>query len=345
MVEMVTSCAILALLMLALGYGLKLALVSTGAGAARAASTRDATDVVERVTDDLNEAIKFTENGPEAVTFTVPNRGPDLPPGSPPPPPDEIRYKWWPNGGTLDQDDGGLIGGVLGLLDTSTDPLTVPPYVVTRQVNDGPVSVLARDVRHFKLDYLHRTPPPPPAVDGDRVLWQHDPLVAEGTAIEFSVTASAWVGETFRATVPSGTTSYQITRIALFLRSDAALDGLLRVKVFSADPSTNKPYSNLLIDESFVPEASLSGSLGWVNVPFAKLTNLDPLLKYSFVVTGDGVAANHGAVLYYRYLLAPLLTPLPPDTYWVQSGDGGATWGAAQALRSLRYRVYGKTRS
>jgi hypothetical protein len=345
MVEMVTSCAILALLMLALGYGLKLALVSTGAGAARAVATRDATDVVERVTDDLNEAINFTEKGPEAVTFTVPNRGPDLPPGSPPRPPDEIRYQWWPAGGTLPQDDGGLIGGLLGLLGTSADPLTVPPHVVTRQVNGGPVSVLARDVRHFKLDYLYRTSSPPAAPAADRILWQHDPLLAEGTAVEAAVTATAWTGETFRATVPSGTTSYTITRVALFLRSDAALDGLLRVRVFSADPATNKPYSNLLIDESLVPEVSLAGSVGWVNVPFTKLTNLDPLLKYSIVVTGDGVAANHGAVLYYQYLLAPLLTPLPANTYWVQSADGGATWGTPQTLRSLRYRVYGTTRN
>src|SRR5215218_8041236 len=96
LIEMVTSCAILGLLMVALGYGLKLALVSTGNGATQAASTLEATAVIERVTDDMNEALNFTEKTSESVTFTVPHRGPTTAPtgGGSAETTDEIRYKW-----------------------------------------------------------------------------------------------------------------------------------------------------------------------------------------------------------------------------------------------------------
>ena len=69
LMEMVTSCLVISLIMVSLGYALKLALVSTGNGAAQAAATLDAGDVVGRITDDLNEAINF---GSPANGYTMP---------------------------------------------------------------------------------------------------------------------------------------------------------------------------------------------------------------------------------------------------------------------------------
>lgn len=351
MIEMVTSCLILSLLMLALGYGLKLALVSTGAGAAQAATSREAVEVAERVTDDLNEAMNFTERTAESVTFTVPDRGPDPAPGGPPADPDVIRYKWWPTGGTITTTaggGGGLIGGVLGVLSgpTAAATFTVPQYVLTRQVNDGPTSVLARDVRQFRLDYLYRSMSPPPPPPGDRFLWKHEPDVPEGTAMESPVSNAVWTGETFRvppSVMSGGATSYAITRIALLLHSDVAVDGLVRVKVFQADSVTHLPNTGQLLDEAFVPEASLTASSGWAQVRFSKLTNLNPAMEYCVLVVGEGSTANHGAIGFYRYLLAPIIEPLPANTYWVQTSNSGMSWTVPDSLRSLRYKVYGTT--
>src|SRR5688500_8132724 len=137
LIEMVTSCAILSLLMLALGYGLKLTLVSTGTGAQQATASLEATDIVSRVTEDMNEALSFSEKGTQSVRFTVPRRGDGA--GV-----DEIRYKYFPVDGTETGSGGGggLLGGLLGgVLGASGDvTYNVPARTLTRQVNNGVVS-------------------------------------------------------------------------------------------------------------------------------------------------------------------------------------------------------------
>ena len=347
LVEMVTSCAILSLLTVALGYGLKLALVSTGEGASQAAATLEATAVVERVTEDLNEATNFTEKAAGSATFTVPRRGPTTAPvgdGSAPPT-DEIQYKWWPAGGTvettLEGATDGLLGGLLaGPTETSN---TVPEHALTRRVNGGRVSVLARDVRAFKLDYLYRSMSPPAAGASDRLLLQHDPSV-DGTPTEFPLSGMRWMGETFRMPVPADTTSYDITRVALYLRADATLDGVLVVKVYPADGSNNPDMALPPLDTAWISEVSLRGTMGWVEVPFTKLTNLVPSKKYTVLVTGAGTAGQYHAIGgYVKHLTAPLTTILAPNTFLVLSTGGGPPWTTSSS-NSLRYKVYGVTR-
>ena len=116
LMEMVTSCLVISLIMVSLGYALKLALVSTGSGAAQAAATLDAGDVVGRVTDDLNEAINFTEKTSNSVTFTVPDRDGDKND-------EKIRYVWWPTNGTYTIPGSGGSSGVRTARGTSPFPL------------------------------------------------------------------------------------------------------------------------------------------------------------------------------------------------------------------------------
>lgn len=346
LIEMVTSCAILSLLMLALGYGLKLALVSTGNGATQAAAA-EATAVVERVTDDLNEALNFTEKTAEAVTFTVPSRAATTQPlGGAPPAPDQVRYQWWPAGGTVETGllatTTGLLGGLLpGPTSTSN---TVPQYAVTRQVNGGTPSVLARDVRAFKLDYLYRLVSPPAAAGQARLLLQHDPDLTIGTPTEFQLSTLWWIGETFLMPVPTGTTSYTITRVALYLRADTTLDGVLIVKVYPADAVTNTPITTQApLEEVWIPEVALTNSMGWLELPFTKLTNLNPSQKYCVLITGTGAAGNYHAIAgYLTHALPPLTTILAPNTYLVQTTTGAAPWTTSSS-NSLRYKVYGLT--
>lgn len=343
LIEMITSCAILSLLMVALGYGLKLALVSTGNGASQAAAALAATAVVERVTDDMNEALNFTEKTSEAVTFTVPYRGPTT--TASPPPPDEIRYQWWPAGGTiettLEEAADALLGGLLAG-STSTSH-TVPEYALTRQVNGGTPAVLALDVRGFTIDYLYRSMSPPATQAADTLLLEHDPQL-EGDPTEFALNTTRLMGETFLMPLPSGTTSYAITRVLLYLRADTTLDGVLVVKFYPADSVSNEPVMTAdPMDEVWLPEVAFTGSMGWVEVPFTRLANLNPSQKYCVLITGTGTAGNYHAIGgYVMHLLPPLTEILAPNTYLVQTTNGGSPWTTSSS-NSLRYKVYGWT--
>ena len=345
LVEMVTSCAILSLLMLALGYGLKLALVSTGEGATQAAALLDSTAVIERVTDDLNEATNFTEKAGESVTFTVPRRGPTTLPAGTEPPPDEIRYKWWPAGGTVETGLAGATDALLGglLAGPTVTSNTVPANALTRQVNGGPPAVLARDVRAFRLDYAHRTVSPPVTTVSDRLLLEHDPGLTIGTPTEFQLNTLRQMGESFKMPLSADVTSYTITRVMLYLRADSTFDGVLVVKFCPADALSNAPLVAQTIEQVWVPELAMTGSMGWVEVPFTKLRGLSPAQKYCVLITGSGSAgAYHAVAGYVRHLTPPLTSILAPNTYLVQTTNGTSPWTTSSS-NSLRYKIYGTT--
>jgi hypothetical protein len=341
LMEMVTSCVILSMLMLSLGYGLKLAIVSTGNGATQSFQSLEGSELVGRVADDLNEAMNFTEKTSQAVTFTVPDRTGDNQPES-------IRYAWWPTAGTVvipaeEGGVGGVVGGLLGgllgvvtggngLIDTV---ITVPQYTLTKQLNGGPPAVLGRDVRQFSLDYLYRTMAPATSAATDQLLWQHDPIV--GIPKDFPLDSNKWIAETFVPQLPGGTTSWSITRIFLYVKADSIWDGTMRVSVRAANASTNFPTSTTL-DSTMVSEVSLNDSYSWVEVPFTNLNNLSPSTKYSILIEGmTGTGVKWGEASW-------LQVSLPASTTWViQTTNKGAIWSTPTNLNSLRYKIYGTT--
>jgi hypothetical protein len=359
LMEMVTSCLIVSLLMVSMGYGLKLALVSTGSGAAYATSSLEATDLVQRVTDDLNEAIGFTEKSTNAVTFTVPERDGD---GQP----EKIRYAWYgSSGGTItipgtsdssgsgsggSTSSGGLLGGLIGGLLTggstsnsggsgTTISVPVPAYTLTKQINDGSPSALGRDVRAFNFAYLYRSMSPPTPAASDRLLWSCDPTVL-GTNKDGQLDLSKWFAATFlpSAQLPIGTTSFSITRIAVCLKIDTGTEGLVRMS-FRPAGGTNVPAGSFLENSVAVQEVSLSDSYTWVEFPFTTLTNLAPGTKYSFIVQG----ATGGTNVFGDVNWVQTASVIPLSTWFSASTNGGGTWSAASTLNCLRFRVYGTT--
>ena len=338
MVEMVTSCMILSMIMLALGYGLRLALISTGNGATQSFQSLEGSELVERATDDLNEAMNFTEKTSTAVTFTVPDRTGDNQP-------ETIRYAWWPTAGTVvipgtaeSGSGGGLLGGLLTVI-TGTNDATynVPQYTLTKQINGGPPAVMGRDVRNFSFDYLYRTMTPTAATStSDRLLWQHDPIVGVGISKDFPLDFNKWIGETFVPQLPGTTTSWSITRIALYVRADATCDAVTRVSVRTAS-ATNTPTTTIL-DSALLSEVSLNDTYGWAEVSFTNLNNLSPTTKYSIVIEGmTGTGTIWGTANW-------LQTSLPASSTWVvQTTNRGGSWLGTSNLNSLRYRIYGTT--
>jgi hypothetical protein len=343
LVEMVTSCLIMSIIMVALGYGLKLALTSTGEGAAQAVASIDAADCVERITDDMTEASTFTEKTSQAVTFTVPDRNAD---GQT----DKIRYAWWPSGGTYAVTSGssggggvlgGLLSGVTNLLGggTTQTTYTIPANVVTRQLNDGVPAVLSRDVRSFNLNYLYRTmsPPAPPT---EKLLWQHDPALL-GTNRDYNVDFSKWIAESFLPStqLPGGTTSFSISRISLYLKADLTYESIVRVSVRGVNAATNAPTA-VIYDSASVPEVSFNDTYGWVDFNFSNLAALNPSTKYAIVIEGISGSTIYGIANYVQSSLN--IPPIATNTWMVITTNRGSTWTNVSGS-AMRYRIYGNT--
>jgi Tfp pilus assembly protein PilV len=361
LIEMVTSCIVLSMLMLSLGYGLKLVLVSTGNGALQSAQTLEAADVVERVADDLNVAMNFTEKTATAVTFTVPDReGGDADTD-----PDKISYQWWPTDGTVTipgttttttttTSDGGLLGtgllsGTTTTTTTTTTPdtiISVPAHSFTRRLNDGAPALIARDVRQLDLRYLYRTMPAPPAAE--RLLFSY-----EGGTSTTGINLKNAVGVQFLpSTVMPGVTSFRITRVQLHLRVnslesaygsavEAALH-LVNAGVFSDPPAE-------LISHQ-VPEVALNRSLStsqWVDFTFPNAPTWSTSgtqrygisLRIASDTPGDVGLLNDAATVSHALFAG---SPAKAGTAYATTSDhkSGSAW-TLNSSHSLRYRVYG----
>jgi hypothetical protein len=358
LIEVVMSCVVLSMVVLALGYALKLTLVSTGEGASLAQSTLDAADAVDRVTDDLTEATNFTERTAQAVTFTVPDRTADNQV-------DKIRYAYYPNGGTVvlsttvpdggsgsgsgsgGGGGGGLLGGLLGAVTTilggggtttTNITYTIPAKTLTRQVNDGQPAVLTRDVRSFNLDYLTRNVSVAVATP-DRLLWQHDPLL--GTNKEYAIDDLRWLGETFHPSsqLPGGTTAWTLTRVSLYVSADGPADSLLKVTVRAANSTTKAPGA-VTFDAVAVQEVALNDAGTWVDFSFSNLKNLNPSTPLSIVVQGTSGSGTFGVQGYVQSFLN--IPAVPTNTWLASTANAGGSWVTTSGS-SIRYRVYGTT--
>jgi hypothetical protein len=307
--EMTLSCAIIAILLAAIGSMLHLTVLATGRTVTAAAEERQTGTAAEQITADLNVAMAFTERSDSAVAFTVPDRNTS---GDADRGPDQVRYAWWPAGNASRE---------------------IPANALTRQFNGGPPAVFAEDVREFRLDYLlRRAEPPPVLVVSDRLLLSHDP--SGGTARETAPDARSWLGETFRPTLPLGTTAYSVTRVRLLCKADASPDSWLRVQ-FRVANVLNIPTTTIL-EEVEVPELAFTDTYGWVDVPFTKLKNLNPLQRYSIVLAGSSSTLTSGVYAWVAGGLPPL------NTFHLTGSNAGSTWNALSS-NSLRYYLYGNT--
>jgi hypothetical protein len=380
LMEMVTSCLIVSLLMLTVGYGLKLALLSAGNGALQASASLEGTDIVERITDDLNEATNFTEKTATAVTFTVPDRDGDAAKT-----PEKIRYQWWPTSGTYTissgstsgSSGGGAIGGLLGTVSgvlgggTTTDAngntvVSVPQYTLTRQLNDGDLSVLARDVRQFGLSYLYRSMSPPPVTAStERLLLPSSEPIALGPGYkETGISTNSWMGATFQPSqhLPAGTTSITISKVQFYLRSspstDGNMDGVLQATIRTTSGGQPPLAGGLIAGATSrqVPEMSLQNigiqtsstdDIGWVDFTFANPVTLTFGSTTRYCVVLQAVSGGTGNSAYASYL-APttillITTPLSPTPS--SYGAAFVTWNGSSWSNTgssiPRFKIWG----
>ena len=202
LIEMVTSMAILGILMLACGSIVKMATNATGTSAVRAASQLQAADAASRMVDDLNVALNFTQRTAKATTFTVPDR---LSAGSP----QAVTYSW---------------SGVAGA------PLL-------RTFNGGAATAVVPAVNQLNFDYQTRTVGPA-AGPAEQAIYSHDAAV--GSFTNFALTDKAWASQYFTPSLPFGTTSYTLKRLRVVLKAgaqDASMNVVIRLPDLFSKPT------------------------------------------------------------------------------------------------------------
>lgn len=132
LIELLVSSAAATILMAGMTSSIYIASQVYERSGSTSADRADASDVLEVLTDDLGEALSFSEKTDKAITFTVPDRSGDSLP-------ETLRYAW---------------SGVSG------DPLTY-------EFNGSPAYEVAYDVQNFNLTSLTRFMVAPPAAVGD----------------------------------------------------------------------------------------------------------------------------------------------------------------------------------
>ncbi len=240
LVELLVSLGVSTVLMAAIGSTILLAghsLPDAGSGLYR---VLDASEALDRMSEDLNCARYLTERTATSIAAVVADRTGD---GQL----DTIRYSW-----------SGLQG----------DPLL-------RQVNDQPAAPVAAGVHNFRIGYKTRTIQESYSGPGQEQSEKYlGGMSKDEERDEFEIEPDEWIGQYFRPDLPPGTLSYRLTRLtwrgkrggngsAIFELRPADEDGLPRSKViqsFTISPGSLNTWTQthtiwLSGGDAFLPDA------------------------------------------------------------------------------------------
>jgi hypothetical protein len=256
---------------------------------------------LEMVLSDTRHAVSFSERTAQAVTFQVPDRTGDTLP-------ETIRYSW---------------SGTAG------DPLLM-------KYNAGTAATLAAGVYDFGLAYHVR------AVTGTgfaqgiiydepiQVAFHDD--AAGGAFSSIGVTASQWPALYFVPSLPGGTTTWDLTRVRLRMRTSSPVSGYAAVQIRPALTGPLRP-SGTVLQEIVIPESTLTSSFDWYDFDYTAVNDL-PAGQGLFVVVKRGVSGGTVALVQYEISI-----PDEPGMAVYRTQDTGATW---QLLTGeMRFFIYG----
>ncbi len=295
LIEMVASMAVLGVILLACGSIVAMATRATTDGNVRTTAQIQAADAAAQVTDDLNVALNFTQRTATAVTFTVPDR---LNLGTP----QAVTYSW---------------------AGTAGSPLT-------RQFNGGTAVTLLAGVQNFRLGYLTRTMGT--ATPAQQAVASHTTSTSLRDA---PIDNKNYAAEYFAPSLPSGTTSYTLTRLRVQLKAGGGQDGAITVRV-TAPPTLLNPTANVMATTT-VYESALSTTYEYVDVPLTGLSGLSPSQTLCAVLSyGTGSSGQVCIVETDTSALGIL-----GGACWTTSTNAGSTWSAASALTAPMFTAYG----
>ncbi len=305
LVELVAAMAIVSVLMLAIGSALSFSIKATsGQGMIDQTNLMNSADAADQIADDLHVAMNFSEHTANSVAFTIPDRNNN---GLP----EQVRYAW---------------DGTPGHSLTRQFMPAATPVLTAANATYTPVALLP-GVNSFNLSYLFRQVGPAPITDG--LIASHD--AATGTDV--NIDANNWVCEYFVPVLPIGATTYSITRVTFGIRSNAATDGILKVRLTTADAS-HHPLATL--EEQPLYESALSSVIEFTEVDFKNVSNQPAGTGLCLMVGGTS-----GTGTFATIKRESSATTLLSGAYWSSSTNGGSTWSTGVNTNCMRFYVYG----
>ena len=254
LVELVTSLAIISILMVAMGSAIVIAARGLPDPNSPFAQKVDAAQVVGQLANEVAYAMSVTEADATTIEFVVDRNGAPI----------MIRYDW-------DGDPG--------------DPLI-------RVYNDGAEVTVIENVQDFNLTYNLTVPDPTiVAIEGPEELFVDQDESNSGTADDFTIAGNAKCAQYFKPELPDDAVSWRITRIKFIASPDGATKGNMAAKVMTLNQGTGKPGE--VLDIVLVPESSLVAN-NWHEVQFTNAGGLSPSNAYFMVfsrASGGGVVA------------------------------------------------------
>ncbi|MGE5607764.1 MAG: type II secretion system protein J [Bacillota bacterium] len=294
LVEMLVSVGILAVLMLAMHSVILIAARGIPNPSSPPAAANLAGRAMDQIAADLTYATSFNQMSANEVEVVIPDRNND---GAA----ETIRYSW-----------SGTAGGPL-----------------VRNYN-GTATTLIEHAQAFQLAYDKRVVGQAPTVteNTEQELSKHvasSPILADQR-----INSSQWVGQYFKPNLPSGASSWRITRVSFKARMHGTALGATEIQVRTT--SGGLP-TNTVLDRAVMSEMGLGLIYGWQTISFTKLSGLTPGVGLCLVMQWQSDADSCDI----QYQMASTTTP---STYMVLTTNGGSTW-APQAAFDIPFTVYG----
>lgn len=292
---MVVSLAIVSIIMGAMGSIIVLATRALPTGKAYDDLLVNGADALERLASELAYATAITEAGATAITFIALDRDSD---GS-----DEtIRYAW---------------SGTVG------DPLV-------RTYNGTPAN-LVDNVQSLGIGYASETGTRDEETGGgegpEQTLHAY-----QGAPNSSEMIKPGWVlGEAFTPSVPIGTISWSVTKVAIHGEQWNGADGTVVVQIQEA--AADHTPSGVVLWERTVDEAELSETAAWFEMLVGGVVGLEPGQQLCLVIS-NGSGKKPG-----KFSVATGIAAMP-GAYMLYSNDGGASWDV-QSSSAMLHRVDG----
>ena len=239
LIELVTSLAIISILMVAMGSAMLIATRGMPDPNSPFARKMDAAQVVGQLADEVTYATAVLTMSPTELEFVVDRNGTPI----------TIAYSW---------------SGTPG------DPLTY-------QYDAGTVVTVIENVQDFTLTYIVTSPAPGEAAEGPPIEGPEELFIEQdesnsGTAGVFAITSDDKCAEYFSPVLPGDAVSWRITRVK-FIANPSGSSGNLRIEVMTENPGTGQPGN--IVDGVTVSEGDLVAD-NWHEVQFANAGGLSP---------------------------------------------------------------------
>jgi hypothetical protein len=142
-----------------------------------------------------------------------------------------------------------------------------------------------------------------------------------------------WASQCFIPSLPTGTSSYTLTRVVLALKSgpqNAVMNVSLRLPNALFQPTAT------VLAQTTVYESALSTQYEWINIPFTGLSNQNPQQPLCIVLTNATGSTNIGAVQIDQSLFS-----IVANARWSSTSNAGWSWSIGVSTTSAMFYVYG----